>query len=350
MKQKVLLIGGTGTISTPIALQLDNDPAVDLHILNRGKKKSHDPAVDLANNVFQNAAFITADAHNFQSLQIAVAHLHFDVVINFVIYSPENARQNIDIFRGKTKQFIFISTVAALNHEYSCNVDENMPYGNRFSLYGQNKATCEQVFLKAYSEESFPVTIVRPTQTYSENRIPLSVKGKECWPVVQRMIDGKEVIVHGDGQTVWASTHARDFTRGFLPLIGNREAIGQIYQIMNTKPHTFDMVYQILAKELGVDYKPAYIPSDVLAHSHQYDLMTTIQGDKRASNIFDCSKLQTIIPDFKCEIDIEEGLKEYLAYMDEHPQLKVEEPEFDEWCDRVIAQYKQAMQGLIESI
>ena len=350
MKQKILLIGGTGTISTPIALQLDHDPTVDLFILNRGKKKSHDPAFENANNVFQNAAFITADAYDLQSLRTAVADLHFDVVINFVIYSPENALQNIEVFRGKTAQFIFISTVAALNHEYSCNVDENMPYGNRFSQYGQNKAACEQVFLKAGSEEGFPVTIVRPTQTYSENRIPLSVKGQDCWPVVQRMIEGKEVIVHGDGQTVWASTHARDFARGFLPLIGNRETIGQIYQIMNTKPHTFDMVYQILAKELGVEYKPVYIPSDVLAHSRQFDLMTTIQGDKRASNIFDCSKLRTIVPDFQCETDLEEGLKEYLAYMNAHPQLKVKEPQFDEWCDRVIAAYKQAIQGLIANI
>ena len=350
MKQKILLIGGTGTISTPIALQLDHDPSVDLFVLNRGKKKSYDPVFESANDIFQNAVYISADAYDLQSLQTAVALLHFDVVINFVIYTPQNARQNIEVFRGKTEQFIFISTVAALNHEYSCNVDENMSYGNRFSQYGQNKAACEQVFLKACSEEGFPVTIVRPTQTYSENRIPLSVKGRDCWPVIQRMIDGKEVIVHGDGQTVWASTHARDFARGFLPLIGNRETIGQIYQIMNTKSHTFDMVYQILAKELGVEYRPVYIPSDVLAYSHHFDLMTTIQGDKRASNIFDCSKLRAIVPDFQCVIDLEEGLKEYLAYMNAHPQLKVEEPEFDEWCDRVIAAYKQAIQGLIGSI
>jgi len=350
MKRKVLIIGGTGTISTPITQELNSDPNVNLFILNRGKEVSFAAKPYPANEVYKNATFITADANDFEQFKAAVADLEFDSVINFVIYEPEIAKQNIDIFKGKTKQFIFISTVAALNHAYTCNIDENTPYGNRFSKYGQGKEACEKIFLKAYKEEGFPVTIVRPTQTYSEARIPLSVKGQSCWSVVQRMIDGKEVIVHGDGQSVWASTHAKDFAKGFLPLIGKEETIGEIYQIMNNKPHTFDMVYQILARELGVEYKPVYIPSDILAHSKKYDLLTTIQGDKRASCIFDCSKIKSIVPEFECDIDIEEGLKQYLEFMNKHPHLKVEDPEFDEWCDSVIAEYKESVKELIKHI
>ena len=350
MKKKVLIIGGTGTISTPITQKLDSDTNVDLFILNRGKKKSSADGSSSANEVFKNTTFLTADANNFEQLKTTVADLEFDSVINFVIYQPDIARQNIDIFMGKTKQFIFISTVAALNREYDCVIDENTSYGNRFSKYGQGKAACEKAFLKAYKEEGFPVTIVRPTQTYSEERIPLSVKGKDCWSVVQRMLDGKEVIVHGDGQSVWASTHAQDFAKGFVPLIGKEEAIGEIYQIMNTQPHTFDRIYQILAKELGVEYKPVYIPSDILAHSQKYDFLTSIRGDKRNSCIFDCSKIEAVVPEFKCDIDIEDGLKLYLKFMDEHPHLKTADPEFDAWCDRVIAEYKASMKGLIENI
>lgn len=350
MKKKVLVIGGTGTISTPITQKLDSDPDVELFILNRGKRISSADEHSPANKDFKNATFLTADANDFKQLETAIEGIEFDSVINFVIYQPEIAQQNIDIFMGKTKQFIFISTVAALNREYDCVIDENTPYGNRFSKYGQGKAACEQVFLKAYKEEGFPVTIVRPTQTYSEERIPLSVKGKDCWAVIKRMIDGKEVIVHGDGQSVWASTHAKDFAKGFIPLIGNERTIGEIYQIMNTQPHTFDRIYQILARELSVEYKPVYIPSDILAHSKQYDFMTSIQGDKRNSCIFDCSKIKAVVPEFECDIDIEEGLKLYLKFMDEHPHLKTADPEFDAWCDRVIAEYKASMKGLIENI
>lgn len=349
MKKKVLVIGGTGTVSTPVTKKLDGDPNVDLFILNRGKKMSLAAEPYPANDVYKNAIFITADANDFEQFKAAVADHEFDSVVSFVIFKPEIAQQNVDIFKGKTKQFIFISTVAALNHE-SCNIDENTPYGNKFSKYGQGKEACEKVFLEAYKEKGFPVTIVRPTQTYSKTRIPLSVKGKSCWPVIQRMIDGKEVIVHGDGQSVWASTHAKDFAKGLVPLIGKEETVGEIYQIMNNKPHTFDMVYQVLAKELGVEYKPVYIPSDILAHCKKYDFLTNIQGDKRASNIFDCSKIKAIVPEFECDIDIEEGLKQYLEFMNKHPHLKVKEPEFDEWCDSVIAEYKESMKGLIEHI
>jgi nucleoside-diphosphate-sugar epimerase len=350
MKRRVLIIGGTGTISTPITHKLDSDPGVELFVLNRGKQVSSAAKHSPANKDFNNTTFLTADANDLEQFKAAVADLEFNCVINFVIYQPEIAQQNIDIFRGKTKQFIFISTVAALNREYDCVINESTPYGNRFSEYGQGKAACERVFLKAAREEGFPVTIVRPTQTYSEDRIPLSVKGKSYWSVVQRMLDGKEVIVHGDGQSVWASTHAKDFAKGFIPLIGKEEAIGEIYQIMNTQPHTFDRVYQILAGELGVEYKPVYIPSDVLAHSKQYDFLTSIQGDKRNSCIFDCSKIEAVVPEFKCDIDLEEGLKLYLKFMDAHPHLKTTDPEFDAWCDRVIAEYKASLKGLIEHI
>ncbi len=349
MKKKVLVIGGTGTISTPVTKTLDADANVDLYVLNRGKKMSLAAEPYPANDVFKNATLLTADSNNAEELKAAVADLEFDAVVNFTIFKPEVAQHNVDIFTGKTKQFIFISTVAALNHEDSCNVTEETPYGNRFSQYGQNKAACEKVFLAA-QEKGFPLTIVRPTQTYSKNRLPLSVKGKSYWEVIQRMIDGKEVIVHGDGQSVWASTHAKDFAKGFVPLVGNKKAVGEIFQIMNDKPHTFDMVYKALAKELGVEYKPVYIPSDVLSQSKKYDFMTAILGDKRASNIFDCSKIKEFVPEFKCDIDIEEGVKQFLAFMDKHPHLKKADPEFSEWCDNVIAKYKESIKAVTEIV
>lgn len=339
--KKVLIIGGTGTISTPIMKKLAADPEVELYVLNRGHKVSM-----LSKGV---TSFI-GDIHDIEHTKELLDGHVFDCVINFIIMTQDQAIENIELFQNKTKQFIFISTVVVLNHEITCCVDETSEKGNKYSRYGQEKAACEDIFLKAKKESGFPVTIVRPTQTYSDARIPLSVKGKSCWPVIKRMLDGKEVIVHGDGQSVWASTHADDFAKGFVNLVGNYEAVGEIYQIMNNELHTWDMVYQTLAKLLHVEYKPVYISTEILRQSKKYDFEGSIQGDKRWSNIFDATKIKQISPDFKCEINLEKGLSMYLTYMEEHPEAKVEEPAFDKWCDDTITLYKELVNGMKDKL
>jgi nucleoside-diphosphate-sugar epimerase len=337
--QKILIIGGTGTISTPITQELAQNKEVDLYVLNRG---NHNQGLPETVNILK------GDINDFDTMVELLAPHKFITVINFVLYTPLQAENNIKLFTGKTDQFILISTVAAYNHETSCYCDEDMPMGNRFSTYGLNKKKVEEVFMLAYRENGFPVTIVRPSQTYSRERIPLSVKGpKGCWPVISRMMRGKEVIIHGDGQSVWSSTHADDFANGFIGLIGRKDTIGEAYQIMNTESHTWDMVYQELARLLNVEYKPVYIPSDQLMRSKKYDLMTSIQGDKRFSCIYDVSKIKAIVPDFECKISVQDGLKRYLEYMDAHPDRKVEDPEYDSWCDETIASYRQAMDSFV---
>jgi nucleoside-diphosphate-sugar epimerase len=173
--QKILIIGGTGTISTPITQKLAQDREVDLYVLNRGNHNQDLP---------ETVSVLKGDINDFDSMAEQLAPHKFNTVINFVLYTPLQAENNIKLFTGKTDQFILISTVAAYNHELSCYCDENMPMGNRFSAYGLNKKKVEEVFMQAYCENSFPVTIVRPSQTYSKERIPLSVKGpKGCWPI-----------------------------------------------------------------------------------------------------------------------------------------------------------------------
>jgi nucleoside-diphosphate-sugar epimerase len=221
--QKILIIGGTGTISTPITQKLAQNEEVDLYVLNRGHNNQDLP---------EKVNLLKGDINDFDLMVELLAPHKFNTVINFVLYTPLQAENNIKLFTGKTDQFILISTVAAYNHELSCYCDEKMPMGNRFSTYGLNKKKVEEIFVQAYHENGFPVTIVRPSQTYSKERIPLSVKGTTgCWPVISRMMRGKEVIIHGDGQSVWSSTHADDFANGFIGLIGCEETIGEAYQI-----------------------------------------------------------------------------------------------------------------------
>ena len=337
--KKVLIIGGTGTISSPITRILSQDGNVDLYVLNRGSRKD-----ELPDRVHRLKADIRK---NTEEIKEMIKDLYFDSIISFLIMDKNDAKINIDLFKGKTDQFIFISTVVALDHIISCNVDEDLPYGNRFSNYGRNKEECEKLFL---NEKDFPVTIVRPTQTYSENRIPLSLKGKTYWSVCSRMIKGKEVIVHGDGQSVWAGTHADDFARLFMPLVANRETIGEIYQIMNPESYTWDMIYQTLADELGGTYKPVYISSELLDGSKKYNWKESIHGDKHFSNIFDISKIRKLNPDHEFSINMKKGIKKFVEYMNEHPEEKKEDPEFDRWCDDTIEKYKKLKERFIEEI
>ena len=340
--KKILMIGGKGTISYSISKMLAKDPEVDLFLINRTER----PDV-LGDKVHRLIADVMQEPERVAEW---IRDQQFDSVINFWIMNVEMAKRNLELFQGKTKQFIFISTVCVLDHQVSCNVNEEMPIGNRYSLYGQSKAACERYFEEEARTNGFPVTIVRPTQTYSGARIPLSIKGKTCWSVVSRMKRGKEVMIHGDGQGVWASTHADDFAPLFYPLIANEETIGETYHVMNPEPMTWDMIYQNLADLLGVEYRPVYISEYLLDASGTYAWKQTIHGDKHFSNIFDISKVKKFNPDYQAKIDIRTGLRMYLDFMDANPQLKVEEPDFDEWCDQTIALYKECMQKFQENI
>jgi nucleoside-diphosphate-sugar epimerase len=327
----ILIIGGTGTISTPITETLSKDPNISLTLINRGHQNQ-----DLSSNI----EILIGDINQTSHIKELLKGRSFDCVIDFILFGPQQAYERIDLFKGITKQFIFISTVACLDHEHHLIINELTPIGNRFSLYGQNKAAAEEIFLSAYHNEGFPVTIIRPSQTYSEDRIPLSVKGSSCWPVIQRMIEGKEVLIHGDGESVWASTHASDFAKGFIPLINHPKVIGEIIQIMNPATHTWNEVYRILAEALQVEYKPIFIDSVTLSKSTTYDFKTSIQGDKMFSCIYDISKLKNLGVDFSPSISLRDGLKSYLVFMNDHPELKKSEPEFDVWCDDFIDHLK----------
>lgn len=340
--KKVLVIGGTGTISTPVTKTLASREDIDLYVLNRGNKKSILPS-----NVHHLIGDVKEDVNGVKEL---LKNLSFDSVINFVVMNLEDAKKNVEIFKGKTKQFIFISTNCVLNHTLTCNIDETVEKGNTFYAYGQNKAAVEDYFTEESKKGDFPLTIVRPTQTYSDHRIPLSVKGSSCWSVVSRMLKGKEVIIHGDGQSVWGSTHANDFAKLFCPLVAEPKTIGEIYQVMNPEPHTWDMIYQTLADLLGVEYKPVYISTYLLDKSQTYNWKESIHGDKHFSNIFDISKVAEFCPDVTCDIDIKKGLQMFLEYMDAHPEMKKEDEKFDEWCDKTIEAYKKFAEAFTENI
>ena len=332
---KILIIGGTGTISAPITRALAADPDNTVYMLNRGRHS--DPFGD-------SIIRLRADIHDTEAAEQILPQVTFDSVIDFIPFTREDAERRTALLKNRTKQYIFISTNVAADHEYRLIAEESLPLGNSYSRYGTNKAEAEKYFREA----DIPYTIVRPTQTYSDARIPLSVKPGNCWAVVSRILRDQPVIVHGDGEGIWAGTHADDFARAFIPLVGNTRTLGETYQIVNPEPYTWNMLYHTLGELLGKETKIVHIPTEFLMRCQEYDFTESIRGDKYHSVLFDIRKLEEVTGKLHFATDMRTGLQKYLAYMDEHPELKTEDPDFDAWCDRVITAYKEASDSFAE--
>lgn len=330
MNMKVCIIGGTGTISTPITKLLMEDDSVNLTLVNRGHS--------LEKLDTSKITLWISDINDKEKMETYLKDAHFDVVINFINFMPEDIERDIKYFKDKTDQYIFISTNVVLNHHEYVLIDETTPIGNRISQYGQNKAACEAI-LKAHPD--FPYTIVRPSHTYSDDRFPVSIKGSGTWTVFDRISKQQEIIVQDGGQSIWPITHANDFARLFISLVGNKESIHEVYHIMNPTPITWDMIYQEIALQTSGKYLPVYISSKLLEKSKKYNYREAISGDKAFSNIFNIDKILKLNKDFEFEYDLKKGISTYLNYMATHQSLKIVEDDFNEWSDKTIEAYKK---------
>jgi nucleoside-diphosphate-sugar epimerase len=327
---KILMIGGTGTISSAITRQLSAE-GHDLWLLNRGNRKNEVPT-----SVRQ----VIVDIDNTEEVLRQIDGELFDAVCEFIGFLPSQVERDIHLFKGRTRQYVYISSASAYNKPAASHVIvEGTALANPYWEYSRNKIACEDLLMKAYREEGFPVTIVRPSHTYCERAVPVSVHGpKGSWPVLKRMIDGKPVIVHGDGSSLWTLTWNEDFARGFIGLLGNPKAIGEPFQIMSDESLTWNQIYQCVANALGVDFKPYHVASDFLSAvaPEPYDFTGNLLGDKAVTVVFDCAKLKRAVPGFQATVRFDEGVRRCVAYLKAHPELQVEDPEFDRWCDRVI--------------
>lgn len=218
---------------------------------------------------------------------------------------------------------------------------------NPYWEYSRNKIACEDYLMKLYREEGFPVTIIRPSHTYDERSVPLGVHGdRGSFQVIRRMQLGKPVIVHGDGTGLWTMTHNSDFAKAFVGLMGNVHAIGENYQITSDETLTWNQIYQTIADCLGVEYKPYYVASDFLDAVSRYDFRGGLIGDKSNSLVFDNAKVKRAVPGFTATVRFEQGVRNTIEYVLSHPECQVEDPEFDAWCDNVIAVLEEAKKKL----
>ena len=330
---KVLFIGGTGTISTAIT-ELFAKTGGELYLLNRGNRNDNLPG---------NVHWIKGDISDEQAVAKLIADMKFDVVADFIAFTVDQVERDFRLFQGKTKQYIFISSASAYQKPpLSYPVTESTPLVNPYWQYSRNKIQCEEYLMKQHRENGFPITIVRPSHTYDNRRLPL-----DGWQVARRMLAGKRVIIHGDGTSLWTLTHNSDFAKGFVGLMGNVHAIGEAIHITSDERLTWNQIYGIIADALGVELNAIHVPSEFLAACSFRDHLGSLVGDKANNAIFDNTKLKRLVPEFVTTTRFDQGIRKTIANILSNPLLQEEDSVYDNWCDRIIEAMDIALKTVI---
>jgi nucleoside-diphosphate-sugar epimerase len=323
---KVLFIGGTGTISSACS-NLAIERGIDLTLLTRGQS---------ARPIPEGARCLHGDARDPRSARAALGDRSFDAVVDWIAFTPDHVEADIELFRGRTRQLVFISSASAYQTPpASLPVTESTVLDNPFWQYSRNKIACEERLVRAYREEKCPVTIVRPSHTYDCTLVPMD----GGWTAVDRMRRGQKVIVHGDGTSLWTLTHHSDFARGLVGLLGNSHAIGEAVHITSDEWLNWNQIFEIVARAAGAEPRIVHVPSDVLA-AYDPNWGAGLLGDKSQSMVFDNSKIKRLAPDFVCRIPYSRGAAEMIAWYDADPARRKVNEEFNRTCDRILAAWE----------
>ena len=328
---RILFIGGTGVISSA-SVELAANYGMDIVLLNRGNTKRPVP---------ENVTVIHGDIRKPEEIVPLIRDMTFDVVVDWVAFEPQHVETGLELFRDKTDQFIFISSASVYQTPpSSLPITESTPLSNPFWEYSRSKIACEERLMKAYREENFPVTIVRPSHTYDKTMLPF----RGNYTMLDRMQKGNKVVVHGDGTSLWTLTHHRDFAKGFVGLLGNPQTIGQAYHITSDEVLTWNQIFETLAKAADGSFQPVYIPSKIIS-KFDPDWGSSLLGDKSHSMIFDNTKIKRIVPDFTATIPFSRGAKEIVDWYTQHPADRVIEKNFNDQLDRMIKKFEKISQS-----
>ncbi|MFA6127518.1 MAG: SDR family oxidoreductase [Bacteroidales bacterium] len=326
---KVLFIGGTGNISTPVS-RMAVARGIDLYHVNRGNREA-----------VAGVTSLQADLSDPNQFRNAIAGHRWDVVVNWIAFTPSDIQRDMDIFEGLTRQYIFISSASAYQKPpLNPVITESTPLRNPHWDYSRNKIACEDLLMKGYRERGFPVTIVRPSHTYY-SVIPVSLGGWEEFTAIDRMRRGLQVVVHGDGTSLWTMTHASDFAKGFIGLLDNQHAIGEAFHITSDEVLTWNQIYETVARAAGAEANVVHIASDYIsgyAEKHGYpSVHGTLLGDKSHSAVFDNSKIKRFVPDFTATTPFSEGIRQTIEWFDAVPSRRVVSEVTNRFLDGLIA-------------
>lgn len=322
---KILFIGGTGVISSACS-RLAVRRGVELYLLNRGQTGRPIP---------EGARVLQGDIRDRGSAERALKGLTFDAVVDWVVFTPEQLEADIELFRGRVGQYVFISSASAYQKPVAhLPITESTPLYNPFWAYSRAKIACEERLVQAYREEGFPITIVRPSHTYDRTKVPLMGHYTD----IDRMRKGKKVVVHGDGTSLWVLTHHDDFAKGLVGLLGNVHAIGNAVHITSDEVLTWNQIYTIVAHAAGVEPQIVHVPSEVIA-TFDAEVGAGLLGDKAHSVIFDNSKIKRLVPDFVATIPFSQGAREIVEWFDADPTRQVVDQEVDGMIERIISSF-----------
>jgi nucleoside-diphosphate-sugar epimerase len=325
-QMKVLFIGGTGIISSA-SVKLALERGVEIYLLNRGNTSTR-PAPE-------GARILHGDIRDPQSAKAALEGQEFDVVVDWVAFTTEHIQADLDLFRGRTGQYLFISSASVYQTPpASLPVTESTVLDNPFWQYSRNKIACEEMLVRAYRDEKFPMTIVRPSHTYDRTLLPFD----GGYTVVNRMRQGKKIVVHGDGTSLWTMTHHTDFAKGFVPLLGLPAVIGDAVHITSDELLSWNQIFQFVAKAARTEAKMVHIPSDAIAAADP-DWGAGILGDKSHSMIFDNSKIKRLVPDFRATVPFARGAEEIMAWYDADPARQKVNEKLDRTMDLLVEKY-----------
>jgi nucleoside-diphosphate-sugar epimerase len=324
---KILFIGGSGIISSACS-RLAVERGVDLYLLNRGTTSTR-PVPD-------EATVLRGDIRDPAAAKEVLGSLEFDSVVDWVAFTPDHVQADLDMFRGRTGQYVFISSASAYQTPPErVPVTESTPLRNPYWRYSRDKIACEDLLVGAYREEGFPATIVRPSHTYDQTTVPFD----GGWTAVARMRQGKPVIVHGDGTSLWTLTHHLDFARGFVPLLGHPRTLGEAFHITSDDVLTWDQIARSLATAAGVEPRIVHVSSDAIAAADP-EWGAGLLGDKAHSMIFDNSKLRGVVPDYRATIPFEQGAREIVEWHDADASRQKVDARLDAVMDRLVENYQ----------
>lgn len=334
---RVLFVGGTGIISTACT-QLAAQRGIDLTLLTRGQHVSHLPA---------GVKSLSGDINDPAVLE-KLGQTSFDVVVDWIAFTVADIERDLRLFRGGTRQYIFISSASAYQKPATHYlIAESTPLGNPYWEYSRNKIACEERLWRAYREDGFPVTIVRPSLTYGDTQIPLVLNSWEKpYTVVDRMLRGQRVIVPGDGSSLWVITHNSDFAKGFVGLLGHEQAIGHAFHITADEVMTWDQFYRIVGAAIGVEPQLVHIPSDFIIACLP-EKQGTLVGDKSVSVVFDNSKIKRFVPGYCASTSFAQGIRQSLAWFNADPARKQIDSGANLAFDKLIAAYEKGMREAI---
>jgi nucleoside-diphosphate-sugar epimerase len=333
---KTLLIGGTGLISSACS-ELAVERGHELFLLNRSTSTKYPAPKD--------ATVLRADVHADEAHLVALlAGRRFDAVVDFLAFTADDIERDIRLFRGKTDQFVFISSASAYQKPpKNYLITEETPLENPFWQYSRNKIACEERLMQAWREEGFPVTIIRPSLTYGPTQIALSVNSwQHPWTVIDRMKRGKKIIIHGDGTSLWVMTWNGDFAKGLIGLLGNPKAIGEIFHITSDEALTWNQIFLEVYSALGLEPNIVHIPSDFII-AHDPEQLGTLTGDKSNSVVFDNNKIKRFVPDFHSRVNWSEGVRRSIQWFEQDSSRQTIDDEMNALWDRIIARYEKSL-------